>query len=94
MNRAYILKLLVSLNHTKFFGGIGNFYDRGFALAFYSIFNVDITKIYDSFNGYLTVKEAKYYYSVSRLKKEEASVTTMDKVLNEKFIDDMKFLFW
>lgn len=92
MTTETILKLLVSLNHTKFFGGIGNFYDRGFALSMYTIFNIDITKIYNSFNGYLTVDEPKYSYSTSRLKQNEAAVSTLDKVTNINFISDMKFL--
>ncbi len=92
MTEHSILKLLVALNHTKFFGGIGNFYDRGFALGMFVIFNVDITKIYKTFNGYLTVSEPKYSYSVSRLSREKAHASTLDKVTNVSFIDDMKFL--
>lgn len=92
MTEHSILKLLVALNHTKFFGGIGSFYDRGFALGMYVIFNVDITKIYNSFNGYLTVSEPKYSYSISRLHNEKAHASTLDKVTNAAFIEDMKFL--
>ncbi len=87
-----ILKLLVSLNHTKFFGGIGNFYDRGFALGMYSIFGVNITKIYDSFNGYLTSKEFKYEYYNSKFDSEEKHVAVVDKVRDKSFISDMRFL--
>jgi hypothetical protein len=92
MTEHSILKLLVSLNHTKFFGGIGNFYDRGFALAMHSVFGVDITKFYDSFNGYLTVRDHKYSYSISRLSRQSAHVSTLDKVTNHSFISDMRFL--
>lgn len=87
-----LLHLLVSLNHTKFFGGIGSFYDRGFALGMFLLFNIDITKIYDSFNGYLVVSKAKYNYSVSRYQRDEAATTTLEKVNNVNFIHDMKFL--
>jgi hypothetical protein len=87
-----LLHLLVSLNHTKFFGGIGSFYDRGFAMGMFLLFNVDITKIYDSFNGYLVVKEAKYNYSISRHYSDVAAITTLEKVNNINFIHDMKFL--
>jgi hypothetical protein len=92
MTEHSILKLLVSLNHTKFFVGIGNFYDRGFALAMYTIFGVDITKIYNSFNGYLTIEKPKYEYHINRLSKEKAHVSTLDKVSNPSFIADMRFL--
>jgi len=92
MNTQSILKLLVSLNHTKFFGGIGNFYDRGFALGMFVIFNVNITNIYKSFNGYLTVNKPKYDYSISFLRNETAHLSTIDKVTNISFIEDMRFL--
>lgn len=92
MTTEKILKLLVSLNHTKFFGGIGSFYDRGFALALKTIFNIDISKIYNSFNGYLTVDKPKYEYSVSRLTRDDAHKSTIEKVISTSFIDDMKFL--
>ncbi len=92
MSQLDILKLLVSLNHTKFFGGIGNFYDRGFALGVYLVFNLDITKIYKSFNGYLTVKDTKYGYSVSRMYANDAAVSVESKVKSKDFIADMKFL--
>lgn len=92
MDTESILKLLVSLNHTKFFGGIGNFYDRGFALALFVIFNVNITNIYKSFNGYLTVEKPIYEYSISYLKNENKHLSTLDKVTNISFIEDMKFL--
>jgi hypothetical protein len=92
MTEHSILKLLVALNHTKFFGGIGNFYDRGFALGMYVIFGVDITKNYKCFNGYLTVSEPKYSYFVSRLHDEKAHASTLDKVTNVAFIEDMRFL--
>lgn len=92
MSSLSILKLLVALNHTKFFAGIGSFYDRGFALGMYVIFGVDITKIYQSFNGYLTVNKPEYSYSISRLNRESAHTSTLDKVSNISFIEDMKFL--
>ncbi len=91
MTEHLILKLLVSLNHTKFFGGIGNFYDRGFALGMYVIFNIDITKNYKSFNGYLTVSEPKYKYTSSHLQNEAAHASVLDKVTNISFIEDMRF---
>ncbi len=87
-----ILKLLISLNHTKFFGNIGNFYDRGFALAMYSVFNIDITKIYDSFNGYLTLNNHKYIYYNSYLTREKAHISTLEKISNPAFLADMRFL--
>lgn len=92
MSEHSILKLLVSLNHTKFFGGIGNFYDRGFALAMFTVFGIDITKIYNSFNGYLTVDKPRYEYSISRLTREKGHASTLDKVTNSSFIADMRFL--
>lgn len=87
-----IIKILISLNHSKFFGGIGSFYDRGFALAIYMLFNIDITKFKKSFNGYLLCKDGKYDYSISKFERADAIKEALNRMLKPSFISDLKFL--
>lgn len=87
-----ILKLLVSLNHTKFFAGLGEFYDRGFALAFKTIFDIDITKFYKSFDGYLTGESFQYSYSNRKVSGGKGHKSVCEKIVSNSFLADMKFL--
>jgi len=92
LSSTQILRLLVSLNHTKFFAGLGEFYDRGFALALKTIFNIDISKFYKSFDGYLTGDKAKYDYSNSKSTGDEAHNKVINKIISDNFLADMEFL--
>jgi hypothetical protein len=87
-----ILQLLVSLNHTKFFAGLGNYYDRGFALALKTVFNIDLRKFYKSFDGYLRGADFKYSYRDNVLYEDKAHKAVSEKIVSENFLEDVSFL--
>lgn len=89
-----ILKLLVHLNHTKFFGGIGDYFDRGFSLALKTIFNLDILKYKSVFDAYLHLEKVeKELYSFHGEKtNEEKSEEVVNRIVSDKFVEDMNFV--
>lgn len=87
-----IMKLLIYLNHFKFYGGSGKYFDRGFALGMYTIFGLDIPKYYDTFDAYLTLSDTeKKYWSESTTDTKE-NLSVKGRMLNPMFISDMKFI--
>ena len=89
-----ILKILTHLNHTKFFGGIGDYFDRGFSLALKSIFDIDILKYSNVLDAYLSQNQLlKEYGGWNREKDgEEKNEEILDRIVTDNFIYDMKFV--
>jgi hypothetical protein len=89
-----ILKILTHLNHTKFFGGIGDYFDRGFSLALKSIFDIDILKYSNFLDAYLSHNQLlKEYGDWNREKDgEEKNEEILDRIVTDNFIYDMKFV--
>lgn len=92
LSNEQIMKLLIYLNHFKFYGGNGKYFDRGFALGMYTIFGLNIPKYYDTFDAYLTLNDIeKKYWSESTTDTQE-NLSVKERMLNPMFISDMKFI--
>lgn len=88
-----ILTLLVNLNHFKFFANNQSYYERGFSLLLKTVFDVDVTKFTSSFDAYLSRSETKSGYSdFGTLSGQEKNVEIKDRITNEFFVSDVKFL--
>ena len=88
-----ILQILVSLNHTKFFGGIGDYFDRGFSLALKTIFDLDILKFYKTFDAYLSKENTiKQSWSWGELTDEQKNEQVSARIVSDKFVEDMRFI--
>ncbi len=85
-----ILNLLLDLNHYKFYGG--NYTDRGFSLCLKLIFDVDLRKIKNSYNGYMSYKEERMSYSIKAAHRTEENKLVKGKILHPEFLNDLKFL--
>jgi hypothetical protein len=92
MTNQQIMQLLVYLNHTKFFSGIGHYYDRGFGLALNTLFGLDITKYYAAFDGYLAHHDQQIDYSVSYSQTTVKNEIIKERILNPHFIQDIRFI--
>lgn len=87
-----ILTLLVNLNHFKFFGGSA-YHERGFSLLLRTVFDIDITKIKDPFDAYLSKTETKSSYSDwNRLTGQDKNEAIKNRIINKFFVSDIKFL--
>lgn len=90
-----LLRILISLNHTKFFGGIGDYFDRGFALALKVSFDLDILKYHKVFHAYVSDDEIRRSSS-RRYKGGDGEQSEIDEIvprlLSNKFVEDMKFV--
>lgn len=88
-----ILKLLVMFNHTKFFGGIGKYFERGFSLALNKLFGLDVKKIYFPMDGYLKNSKTSREYSYESIRgKNSESEIIKDRITNKMFVHDMLFI--
>lgn len=84
-----LLQLIVNLNHTKFFGGLGAFHKRGFALLLKSIFNIDILKIQSAFEGYLSgTEEVVGVFG----EKNVSYLSVISRIVTDNFTSNIKFL--
>ena len=87
-----IMRLLIYLNHFKFYAGSGQYYDRGFSLALKLIFGLNIPKYYKIFNAYLTKKDTeRKYWSESTVDTHD-NLNVKERMLNPMFVTDMKFI--
>jgi len=87
-----ILKILVHLNHTKFFGGIGNYFDRGFALGLKIIFDLDILKYKSVFDAYLHKDNVEKSWSKNEKQYQDKNEEVLNRIVSDNFIDDMFFV--
>ena len=92
MSNEQILQLLVYLNHTKFFSGIGDYYDRGFALSLNLAFGMDILKYKKVFNAYLSSDTLHRSYSDNKIERQAKNNEVKLRIVNQHFIDDMLFV--
>ena len=83
-----ILELLVNLNHFKFYGG-GSYQDRGFALLLRVIFNLNIYKYRDAFDGYLFRNKTKSDYGGYE---KADGVEIKSRIVNPMFVSDVTFM--
>lgn len=87
-----ILTLLVNLNHFKFFSN-QSYHERGFSLLLKTVFDIDITKFRKTFDAYLSSKETKNSYSsYGNPTGQDKNIIIKDRIANEFFISDIKFL--
>jgi hypothetical protein len=86
-----MLRLLIFQNHFKFYTN-SKYYDRGFSLFFKLIFQLDIPKYHEVFNNYLTLNELSKNFMYRSNTVETDQVNIKDRLLNEFFIDDIKFI--
>ncbi len=87
-----LLSLMINLNHFKFFSG-SKYHDRGFGLFLRTVFGLNISSYTDALDGYLSSDKIERDYSMS----ESIDGTTKNKsiqnrIINEHFVDDMKFI--
>lgn len=87
-----ILKLLVHLNHTKFFGGIGDYFDRGFSLGLKIIFDLDILKYKSVFDAYLHKDNFEKSWLKNEKKYQDKNEEVLNRIVSDKFISDMTFV--
>ena len=95
MTNKQLLQLLVYLNHFKFFKSFNDdisYQDRGFGLFLYSIFKINIAKIRNTFNGYLMYNNTKHDYLFVTGKPLKKNQNIKERILNEHFVDDVKFI--
>jgi hypothetical protein len=92
MTSQQIMRLLVYLNHFKFYGGQGQYYDRGFSLSMKLIFGLNIPKYYETFDAYLTLNETQRSYSKERTSSDQENEAVKKRLTNKFFVSDMKFI--
>lgn len=93
LTNSQILTLLVNLNHFKFFSN-SSYQERGFGLLLKTVFDIDITKFRSAFDAYLSSDKVKNDYSGSygRVDGTDKLELIKERILNEYFVGDMKFL--
>lgn len=87
-----IMKLLVYFNHLKFYGSIGAYYDRGFALGMRTIFDLNILIYHKVFDSYLSTTETVKKYWTDRPDSDIKIERVKERMLNPFFVSDMKFI--
>jgi hypothetical protein len=92
MTDVQLIQLMFGLNHQKFFTTDNNCYnDRGFALLFKSIWNLDLSKIVHAINGYSIVKGYNWDSRDRKKAKGENHYLQLLNAINEYFIEDLQF---
>lgn len=86
------LKLLIYLNHFKFYGGSGQYFDRGFAMAFHILFDIDVMLIYKELDGYLAYLKSVMDYTTNDTRTTVKNLAVKDRILNPMFLSDMRFI--
>jgi hypothetical protein len=92
LTSSQILTLLVNLNHFKFFQDSQSYQERGFGLLLKTVFDIDISKFRKAFDAYLSSNETKNSYSLGGVSGNSKSLTIKERIVNEHFVSDMKFL--
>jgi len=87
-----IMKLLIYFNHLKFYGSIGAYYDRGFALGMRTIFDLNILVYHKVFDSYLSTTETVKKYWTSTLDNDLKIERVKERMLRKFFVSDMKFI--
>ena len=95
LSNKQLLELMINLNHFKFFSSTQNYYDRGFSLFMKTFFDLNINKNNKLFDYYLSSVKSKAGFSESKdnVKNQDKNELVKDRILNDYFIDDVKFLF-
>jgi len=92
LTNSQILTLLVNLNHFKFFQDSQSYQERGFGLFLKTVFDIDISKFRSAFDAYLSSSETRNSYLSGSVSGNSKSLTIKDRIVNEHFVSDMKFL--
>jgi hypothetical protein len=87
-----IMRLLVYFNHLKFYGSIGAYYDRGFALGMRTVFDLNILSYDKAFDSYLSKTETERKYWTDRPESDVHIERVKERMLNPFFVSDMKFI--
>lgn len=95
MTQNQIINLMLMLNHTKFFGGIGKYYDKGFNLIFFLLFGFNINKFNSVFEGYVVYNETDTESYIFRTNIHETSKLSIlkNKLTQPKSIEDLQKLY-
>lgn len=91
-----LIKLILMLNHTKFFGGLGKYYDKGFNLLFSILFGFDIIKFENVFEGYVIYEQEttdKRYLSNRTNDNVNKLTNIRERLTEDKTIEDLQFLY-
>jgi len=86
-----LLQLLVHLNHFKFYGG-GDYEERGFALLLNTLFDINLFKFREAFDGYLSNDSIKETLCGNMFGVEDKNNKVKERIVTSRFIPDMKFL--
>lgn len=86
-----ILSLLLYLNHFKFFVG-DNYMERGFTLLLHAVFNLTIQQYKSAFDSYLWSNKIKNDYSSDHINPDKQNLVVKERILNDFFLSDIKFL--
>lgn len=87
-----MLKLLLYLNHAKFYG-LGEYTERGFALFLHTVFGINVHKCGEAFESYLCSDKIRQDYSYGWGRDEaELNSEVKKRILSPMFVSDIKFL--
>lgn len=90
-----LLKLMLMLNHTKFVGGNGRYYDKGFNQLLYIMYGFKPNEMEKLFEGYITQEEetveGSYYSSYGE--NADKLVNSHERLVHPKAIEDLQFLY-
>jgi hypothetical protein len=89
-----LLKLMLMLNHPKFFGGNGNYYDKGFNLILFILYGIMPNRMKNIFEGYITCEEenieGEHYFNYDN---PDKLVNSHYRFLQPKTIEDLQFIY-
>jgi hypothetical protein len=93
MINSQVLQLLFNLNHQKLYQtGSNNFFDRGFALFLKTVWGLNLFEFKLNFLGYLNQTNVDKNYGSEQLQFEKSNQLITQRITNENFINDMRFL--
>lgn len=95
LSQEQLINLMLMLNHTKFFGGIGKYYDKGFNLLFSILFGFNINEFSEVFEGYVIysdtiVGDSSRYSSLNEQAKRKI---IKYRLVEPKTIEDLQKLY-
>lgn len=96
LTNTQLLRLMLMLNHTKFFGGIGKYYDKGFNLLFSVLYGFDAIKFSKVFEGYVIYSQEtthNRWVGDSENRNADPLKEIKTKLLLPNTIKDLKFLY-
>lgn len=94
ISQEQLITLMLMLNHTKFFGGIGKYYDKGFNLLFSILFGFNINDFSEVFEGYVIFKDKKIErFSYGAISETQKNKIIKERLIQPKTIEDLQALY-